>query len=168
MKELVLVRHAKSDRDNLELKDIDRPLNARGYSDAYRLSTWYAQEQKKPELILSSSATRAFTTALIFARALNQGAMAFHLEPEIYEAGTGTLLKVLRRQSASVKSIMMVGHNPGFTDLCNLLTVKDLIDNLPTCGIMAFQVPIDDWKDLKEGGASLKFYQFPKIQGSIS
>ena len=70
MKTLYLARHAKSDWGNEVLKDIDRPLNNRGYSDAYIQSVKFSTDQKHPDLIISSPAVRAFTTAGIFSRTL--------------------------------------------------------------------------------------------------
>lgn len=168
MKELVLVRHAKSDRENHELHDIDRPLNARGYADAYRMSAWFKANGKMPNRVLSSPATRALSTALIFARSLNIGEAQVVLEPEIYEASAEDLLRVLRRQPAKAEYMLMFGHNPGFTELCNRLSGHSRIDNLPTCGLMAFQFPVKDWKDLRIGLGQLSYYQFPKTQGSLS
>lgn len=71
MKELILVRHAKSDWGSEVLKDIDRPLNERGYRDAYFMSNWFVKEKAKPQVIVSSSATRALSTAMIFARIMD-------------------------------------------------------------------------------------------------
>lgn len=163
-----MVRHAKSDRENLELHDIDRPLNARGYADAYRMSAWYKAQGKPIGRLLSSPATRALSTALIFARNLQIDESELVLEPEIYEAAPEDLLRVLRRQPKTAERVLMFGHNPGFTELCNQLSGRQTIDNLPTCGLMAFQIPVKDWKDLRSGLGQLSYYQFPKTQGSLS
>ena len=92
MKTLYLVRHAKSDWGNENLKDIDRPLNQRGYNDAYLLSKQFAKEQTHPELIITSSATRAYSTCAIFARALNYKESTILLVPQIYEAPVDSIL----------------------------------------------------------------------------
>ena len=108
MKELVLVRHAKSDWGNESLKDIDRHLNERGYEDAYLLSNWYEKNKTMPDLILSSTATRALNTALIFARALNFNMGNFVLEKDIYESKAATLLSVIKQQADTKKTILLL------------------------------------------------------------
>ena len=71
MKTLYLIRHAKSDRSIGELSDIDRPLNQRGYNDAHKMSLILKDKKIIPDLIISSPAIRALSTALIFCRNLN-------------------------------------------------------------------------------------------------
>ena len=117
MKRLIILRHAKSDWGKEGLKDIDRHLNNRGYDDAYSQSAWLAAHHESPTQILSSSATRALSTALIFARALELDITNFIVEPAIYEAPIDSLLEILGRQDSKVDSILLAGHNPGLTDL---------------------------------------------------
>ena len=71
MKTLFLVRHAKSSRDDPVLPDKDRPLNERGMRDASRVGEQLAKRDANPDLILSSPAQRALTTAEIVARKLH-------------------------------------------------------------------------------------------------
>ncbi len=162
MKEIIVVRHAKSDWGNEGLKDIDRCLNERGYTDAYHLATWFSKNKKSPDLLLSSTATRALSTALIFARAMEQPISKFALEPDIYEAETETLLKVLRQQNDEAKSLMLFGHNPGLTNLCNELADEFYMDNLPTCGMVFLQFECSKWKELKSKSGKVKDHVFPK------
>src|SRR4051812_13307166 len=110
MKELTFVRHAKSDWGTEFLKDIDRHLNERGYRDAYFLSEWYAGNKKRPELLLSSTATRAVSTALIFSRALAHNQQHVHLDENIYEAGADKLISILKKQENTYGSILLFGH----------------------------------------------------------
>lgn len=162
MKELTLIRHAKSDWGNEHLKDIDRHLNERGYSDAYQLSDWYFNNHEVPEMIISSTATRALNTALIFARALNFDMKNFVLEKIIYESSVATLLSIIKKQSDSKKSLMLFGHNPTITDLFNELCKDVFIDNIPTCGIMKINFGANSWKEICDKNAKLNFHKFPK------
>ena len=162
MKELILIRHAKSDWGNESLKDIDRHLNERGYEDAYLLSKWYEKNYASPDLILSSTATRALNTALIFARALNYNMVNFVLEKDIYESTLSTLLSILKNQDDAKKTIMLFGHNPGITDLCNALCSDVFFDNIPTCGIVGISFETASWKKITESNSKIKFQQFPK------
>src|SRR6476661_10449246 len=122
MKEIIFVRHAKSEWGNESLNDIDRPLNERGYGDAYFLSSWYAKNKPVPDLIVSSTATRAYNTAQIFARALQLKSNKFQLEEKIYESSVETLLGIIKNLPTSANRVMMFGHNPGFTNISNEIT----------------------------------------------
>jgi len=160
MKELILVRHAKSDWGTEFLKDIDRPLNERGYRDAYALSDWYAKNKTRPDLILSSTAIRALNTAFIFARRMDLAPV--RLEEKIYEAGTDRLLSVIRQQEGAYESIMLFGHNPSISNVCNNLSDDLFFDDIPTCGIVSYNLKMSSWVDLKSKTAKLNYFQFPK------
>lgn len=162
MKELILIRHAKSDWGNEYLKDVDRCLNDRGYSDAYYSSTWFLENKKIPEIILSSTATRALNTALIFARTLDYDMKNFKLEKDIYEGAASTLFELVARQADGKNSLMLFGHNPGITSLCNLLSDEYFFDNIPTCGIVSYRFEIESWKNIEPKTGKLNYYQFPK------
>jgi len=162
MKELFIVRHAKSDWGEEFIRDIDRPLNERGYRDAYFMSKWFLKNKKIPQLILTSPATRALSTALIFARAMEFNMDCFFINENIYESQVKDLISIVNKQNDSVKSIMLFGHNPGLTDLCNKLNDDVFIDNLPTCGIVNLNFEIETWAGVSEKKASMGFFQFPK------
>lgn len=162
MKELIIVRHAKSDWGNEYLKDIDRPLNERGYSDAYFLSSWYGKHKTHPDLIVSSPATRSLNTALIFLREMNLELDRFRVSDNIYESPASSLLGVIRAFDKHCNTVMMFGHNPGFTDLSNELSADMYFENIPTCGIVSFVFDVKKWADVEQKGGRLTFYQFPK------
>ena len=161
MKQVIFLRHAKSDWGNEQLKDIDRHLNERGYSDAYLLGQWFAENKAVPDLVLCSTALRAFSTAQIFARAMDLRPEAFRLEPAIYEASLGTLCSIIAKQSEQFRCILMVGHNPGFTEVCNEL--GDLyFDNIPTCGLVSIKFDSENWGSAAESKGKVEYYRFPK------
>lgn len=162
MKELFLVRHAKSDWGSEFIKDIDRPLNARGYDDAYLMSKWFMKNKKMPEVILSSTATRAINTALIFARTFEFKMDNFFINEKIYESSVPNLISIIQKQNTSVNSIMIFCHNPCVTDFCNQLNEGVFIDNVSTCGIINLNFEIDSWKDIASKKAKMGFFQFPK------
>lgn len=163
MKELILVRHAKSDWGNELLKDVDRHLNERGSNDAYYLSNWFKENKSPaPDFIIASTATRALTTALIFARTLELDLKNFKLEKDIYEATASTLFDVIHKLPDNKNKIMLFGHNPGITNLGNLLSDDLFFDNVPTCGMVSFCFETDNWKNIEPKSGKLAFYQFPK------
>lgn len=162
MKELFVIRHAKSDWGTPSLKDIDRPLNERGYSDAYFMSQWFLKNKKLPEKILSSTATRALNTALIFARTFEFKMPGFSLEKKIYECSFDTFLEVIRSQPGEVNSIAVFCHNPTITEFCNRMIKDFFIDNVPTCGVIGIKFSVNGWREIAPKKGDLDFYQFPK------
>lgn len=162
MKEVIFVRHAKSDWGNETLKDVDRHLSERGYNDAYFLSEWFAKNHKSPELIISSTATRAISTALIFARELTFNAKNVVLSEKIFDANTDDILSVIRDLDNSKSRLMLFGHNPGFTNICNELSEEMFFDNVPTCGIVSITFATDNWHGVTQEHGKLHYYKFPK------
>jgi phosphohistidine phosphatase len=162
MKEIIFVRHAKSDWGYEGLKDIDRPLNERGYGDAYFSSEWYAKNKPAPHLIISSTATRAYNTAQIFFRAMQLEPRQFQLEKQIYESSVDDLYEVIQSVPSHVSRLMLFGHNPGFTNICNEISDEHFFDNVPTCGIVCFQLDIISWNQPIKAKGKLLYYQFPK------
>ncbi|MCE3229257.1 MAG: phosphohistidine phosphatase SixA [Bacteroidetes bacterium] len=162
MKELILVRHAKSDWGTEFLKDVDRHLNERGYSDAYFMSRWFAKNMALPQTIVSSTATRALSTALIFARSLEFDMAHFTLNKLVYESSVKTMISLIHGLPKDVNSVMLFGHNPTITDVCNTLINDFFIDNVPTCGMVGMKFSVNDWHEISEKKGSLSFYQFPK------
>jgi phosphohistidine phosphatase len=162
MKEVIFIRHAKSDWGNESLKDIDRHLSERGYNDAYFLSEWFAKNNVLPQLVITSPAIRAFNTALIFAREMDLDLKNLKLEKNIYEASAEKILQVIRETDNTPARIMICGHNPGFTNICNELSEDMFFDNVPTCGMVSLSFEVDNWKEITKGMGKLNYYKFPK------
>lgn len=162
MKELTLVRHAKSDWGSEILKDIDRPLNERGYRDAYFMSNWFVKEKALPQLIVSSSATRALSTAMIFARTMEADVKKMKITDQIYECHSSDLIKFLMTMEDAIDSLMIFCHNPCITEVSNGLSDDLFIENVPTCGIVNLRFDIKSWKELGSKKGNLGFFQYPK------
>jgi phosphohistidine phosphatase len=163
MKELVLVRHAKSDWTKESIKDIDRPLGERGYEDAYLLSKWFKEEMGLPDTILSSPATRALNTAFIFARTFGINERDVLIDETLYESFVKSYLKSISQINNKVNRLMVFGHNPMLTELSNELNKDLLFDNVPTCGIIRIGFEFKDWKDiLNKQEGKLLMSKFPK------
>ena len=158
---MYLVRHAKSSWDNPDLADYDRPLNKRGLRDAPEMGRRLSLMKVDVEVMLSSPANRAFTTASIIAPMLNYPQKAIVTDEAIYHADRSELVNVLMKQDPGISSLMLYGHNPGFTDLANYLAGAD-IDNIPTCGVVAIQFEIEDWSSIARNSGKLLFFDFPK------
>ncbi len=143
MKQLWLVRHAKSDWGHASLKDFDRPLNARGLRDAPAMGRWLAQQGVSPELLLSSPAKRARQTAELVSQGLGYPAGRIQFEQGIYEAQPETLLDVIQQVPMGIEALMLVGHNPGISLLCHMLGAD--IDSMSTCTVVAMGFDSPDW-----------------------
>lgn len=161
MKTLTILRHAKSSWSDSTLPDHDRPLNARGERDAPMMAGRLRQAGIRPSLILCSSAARARATAQEIAREISYPLEFLQREKALYHAGVKALIDVLAEQDVGFNSILIVGHNPGLTDLANYL-VPDLTDNLPTCGFVSVEVDRDDWDFRNIDGVELTAYDYPK------
>lgn len=160
-KQLLLVRHAKSDWDNLKLSDFDRPLNSRGEKNAPEMAKRLLKRGKIPQSIVSSPAVRALTTARYFAKELGLDQSGIVEEPEIYDALTSTLMSVINDLDNQFSFIALFGHNPGITELVSNLCNKDLY-NISTCGMVLIEFPFDEWNMVSAGTGEMVFYDYPK------
>jgi phosphohistidine phosphatase len=161
MKRLTLVRHAKSSWKDPDLADIDRPLAKRGKKDAPAMGERLAARVPIPEIILSSPARRARRTAKPIARKLGLPEERLILEAKIYEAEPAVLLEIVRGIDERWEHALLVGHNPGLTELANLLA-DCRIDNIPTCGVVRLDLAVGDWKEIGPGSGTLVFFDYPK------
>ncbi len=146
MKTLFLVRHAKSSRDDPVLPDKDRPLNERGTRDASRVGEQLAKGGAKPDLILSSPARRAVTTAEIVARKLDYRPKDIVVDDRLYAAMPDDLLAVIHELDDKTKRVMLFGHNPELTELAHRLSGK--ITEMATCTVAEFAFDIKSWSNV--------------------
>ncbi len=163
MMQITLVRHAKSDAGDDGRSDIDRQLAIRGIRDAHHAANWLADRWNGVDLLIMSPADRAMHTAMIFSRCLSISAEKLQVAPSLYEATVSDLYKVIKALPTHVNKVMLFGHNPGFTDLINDLARDFYIDNLPTTGIVSFDLPITSWRETTSGSAVHLYHYFPKL-----
>ena len=164
MKTLYLIRHAKSSWDDPNLSDFDRPLNERGKKDAPRMGKRLKERDVVADLLLSSPARRAHSTAKRFAEALQFNKEKIKTDRELYHADEEEILAVIRSLSDKLDTVLLFGHNPGMTYFINSMNHDQahLISNLPTCGIVCFRFTTDSWKKIEFGSGELVFFDFPK------
>lgn len=161
MKHLVLIRHAKSSWDDPLLTDFDRPLNKRGKKDAPRMAKRFKERDITPDLLYTSPARRARKTCAAFSEILGIRESAIRTEHRLYHADEDTLLDVVQGISDKHDTILIFGHNPGFTGFANMLTEETIV-NIPTTGIVYITFPAKKWKDIAPGKGKLRFFDFPK------
>ena len=146
MKSLLILRHAKSSWKHPELNDHDRPLNQRGKRDAPRMGELLQNEHLVPELIISSTAKRAFSTAKTVAKAAGyKGEIT--LNRSFYAAGPVAYIDVLRDLSNEYTRVLMVGHNPGLEQLVKMLTGEE--HTMSTCSLVHVQLRINSWSEIE-------------------
>jgi phosphohistidine phosphatase len=162
MKQLLIHRHAKSSWKFGGLSDFERPLNDRGKKDAPIMAKHLAKMGVKPDVVISSPAVRAITTALEFAEKTNYPDSKIIIEDKIYEAGLFDLLDLIRNIDDKFDKAVIFGHNPAFTSLANSLSKDFKVDNIPTCGVVALEFSVNSWSDIETGSGKLLFFEYPK------
>ncbi|RTZ93905.1 MAG: histidine phosphatase family protein [Candidatus Neomarinimicrobiota bacterium] len=161
MKNLFLTRHAKSSWSNPGLADIDRPLNERGKKAAPFMGKLIVDKGEKPELLISSPANRALSTAKAFGEVMGLVENDIIVNRAIYSAGAQQLLELVQNQDDLHKSIMLFGHNPTFTSFVNMLTGSNIM-NVVTCGVVRIDFEYSSWTDIDFGSGRLVYYEYPK------
>ena len=160
LRELLLFRHAKSDRTDPTLADFDRPLAERGKEDAHTMGQWIQQQRLQPDFILVSPAKRTLQTIKRARSRFDADNQVPCIHDErIYEAPMTHLLAALADVPSHTKRVMMVGHNPGLEQLMNFLAGQDAsteteVKLFPTAAIAHFVLPAD-WQHLTQGCGKL-------------
>lgn len=162
MKTLTLIRHAKATWEKSDWQDFERPLNERGYNDAALLASKLTGYFIEPDVIISSPAVRAFTTAEIFIEKVPFKNSKFIKDIFIYEKGAKYILNLVKNLDSNVNSAMIFGHNPDITSLSTYYS-GDFFENVPTCGIICLVFDTDDWQDTAKNNGKIKFFVYPKI-----
>jgi phosphohistidine phosphatase len=147
MKSLFLVRHAKASRDDPSLADRDRPLNKRGLNDAPAMGKRLAKQAVN--LIVSSPALRALTTAQLFADQLGLARQSIVIDERIYATTADELLALIHEVDDGHDCVMLFGHNPEFSELAGRLAGKGV--DMPTCAVARFRFDVASWADVGQG-----------------
>lgn len=161
MKTLYLVRHAKSDKGNLALKDIDRPLNDRGYKDAYFMGELMRRERYTPDILITSPAVRAYSTAVIFLKTFGFSDRKLQLNDMLYEESSSIFISEVKAIPDEISSAMVFAHNPTITEVAGSLAEKP-IPGFPTTGIACLDFEVKSWGEISEKTGRLRFFEFPK------
>jgi phosphohistidine phosphatase len=160
LKQLYLIRHAKSSWSNLKISDFDRPLNQRGKREAPLMAERLAQLGIYPDALISSPARRAKATAEIIAKKLKYPVKMIHYENSAYTSATVDLVRVVQRIDDRLEKVFLIGHNYAITDLAVMLT-GEYISKIPTSGVVAMDFPVTTWEKVGPGKGTLLFFDFP-------
>jgi len=166
MKTLFLLRHAKSSWDDPSVPDHDRPLNDRGRRAAAVMAEQIKLRGVRPEVVLCSTARRAVETLESLGEMFAESA-DIHIERGLYLAGVGDLTDRVNELSARVRSIMLIGHNPGMHAFGRALAgdddarIESLRSKFPTGALAVLEFDQEEW-DLKPGMGRLQDFVLPR------
>ena len=161
MKKLIVTRHAKSSWNHESLSDFQRPLNKRGQRDAPVMAERLHKRGPIPELILSSTATRALETTELFMPVLALDQQNLLTTDSIYEAPVSALERAVSALPDNISVAMLVGHNPGVCSLGDFLSSQSGLQ-MPTCAMACFELDIERWNEIYRDCASMLWYDYPK------
>ncbi|MBC9796229.1 SixA phosphatase family protein [Sinomicrobium weinanense] len=158
MKQLTLIRHAKSSWD-YSVEDRNRPLKERGMMDAEMVSSHVRGKVPVPDMAFSSPANRALHTCTIFLKNLDIPLSRLQLTEALYDFSGSSVDHFLRTLDNRYKNVMIFGHNHAFTAVSNKFGDK-YTDNLPTSGLVHITFKAEHWAEIGKGTTDLMV--FPK------
>ncbi len=147
MKTLLLMRHAKSSWKEDSMPDHDRPLNKRGRHSAPQMGKLLQEQSLIPDLVISSTAVRALSTAEAVLESCHAGA-EIQTHPEIYDGDVEDILEILRTLPDEAQIVLLVGHNPGMEVLAEMLCAETV--QMPTAAIARIELQLERWQELSE------------------
>ncbi|HAQ69531.1 histidine phosphatase family protein [Salibacteraceae bacterium] len=147
MKTLYIARHGKSDWDNLDLNDIERPLKNRGVQNCKEMSEVLRIRKSIPEIIFSSPAVRAYESAKIFADELSLPLDSLKVDGKLYLPDFPTMLKTILYLDNHLQSAMIVGHEPSISSFVNFF-IQQPIEKIATASVTALEFNILDWREI--------------------
>mgnify|MGYP001812657651 CR=1 FL=1 len=156
MKRLHLLRHGKASRKFFEIDDFDRPLTEKGILESHRNAEDLFAKGLKPANIISSSAARALSTAVIFRKELQLDETAFRVTDQLYEISYRNLVDLICNLENHLADVMLVGHNPSFSMLSEEISAE--YSHIPTGAVIGFKVDIGSWKEFDPVLAKPEYY----------
>lgn len=159
MKNLIIVRHCKSSWKDPSLSDFDRPLNKRGNIDGELMSNYLREKEKKIDKLILSTSIRTRLTSKYFIEKIHFNSISYL--DELYHASYSEIIKIISKIENNFNNIMVIGHNPGLTELINHFTDMRIY-NIPTTGIIKVEFKEDKWSKISENKGKIVYKKFPK------
>ncbi len=153
------MRHARAERGDWSLRDFDRSLDEGGVRDASLMGRFALERMKSLELVLCSPAERAKQTATLFLAAREEAPPVVYDE-RIYEASAGRLLRVVGELAGETQEVLLVGHNPGMSELLELLTSE--VSPMTTGALASVALAVEKWSEARDGGGQLEWLLSPR------
>ncbi|MES2595110.1 MAG: histidine phosphatase family protein [Verrucomicrobiota bacterium] len=172
MKYLTVIRHAKSSWDQPGLADHDRALNERGRKAASAVAAFLSKTYfggaeaapllPKPDRLVSSTASRALSTAQLMREVVSLPPEQLLLDSRLYLAEASTIIDVVRHLDESWKHVVIYGHNPGMHEFAERLLARAHVAKMPTCSTVIMAIPTEFWGLAEWGMAQLIGHITPK------
>jgi phosphohistidine phosphatase len=158
---LYLVRHAKARQESIDNTDFSRELADRGIRDASIVGTYFKKREYEVDMIISSPAARALTTAELMAQQLDYKLESIHTNEELYLASVRTFLQVVNQLKDDWQSVLITSHDPAVTYLGEYLSGSE-VGHMPTGSVMAISFKTDSWVDVAEKKGTLAEFITPR------
>jgi phosphohistidine phosphatase len=162
MKRLTLLRHATADTKDARVADFDRPLSRKGVSEATAMAKRLFERELIPEFVLTSPSVRTQQTTEIFVRELEIPLRKLRRDERLYLAQPEDILEAIRATGPRIAHLMVVGHNPGLSELARRLTPPNTLEDLPTAAVCTMLFDVRAWVDLAPGQAREAECEAPK------
>ncbi|MDF1824553.1 MAG: histidine phosphatase family protein [Verrucomicrobiales bacterium] len=162
MKQLLLIRHGKSSWDFPGRSDHDRPLNDRGRDDAPRVAQALLQRGVRPDAFVSSTATRAASTAGLLAEEMGFPASGIVEKEELYLASPRTILSLVQQLDEGLETVLVFGHNPGMHEAVEHITSDSSVHTFPTLAVARIELKVEFWGEVDEGSGLLLELLLPR------
>lgn len=159
---MYLLRHAQTLDKQPDETDTDRQLTAIGSQNATRMGMNLKNKNILPDIMFSSPAFRAQTTAEQIAEQITYDLSRIHFHHEIYNASVRTLLNVVNNFKDEWKSVLIIGHNPSISYLAEYIS-GEAIGNMSTCGLVCISFDLDSWAMVSEGNGEFQWYEYPDL-----
>lgn len=168
MRRLLLFRHAKAERSEPGMEDRARRLVERGQKDAATVGAYMASHALLPDRVMTSPAARTQETWKFAARAFKPAPAVTPVE-RLYDATPHDILGVIKGAPFAIRSLLILGHNPGLHAVALLLVASGDIDarerlreKMPTCGLVIIDFAFDEWGKLHPQSGRLERFVTPK------
>lgn len=162
MKTIYLMRHAKSSWQQPDMLDIDRPILKEGVLRTQKVIDYLLKNNIQIKSIVSSPANRAVSTARLVGETYGVNSQDILIAKQLYQADKVDFEDTIYSLPDTWSHVLLVSHNPGITDFANSFIQTNKIDSIPTSGIVAINLDINQWTDLRLAKAVVDFILYPK------
>lgn len=170
MKQILLMRHAKSSWENPDLKDFDRPLAKRGLKDAPEMGKYLRRIKYKPGMVISSPAQRAKETTQLSMEAAKLDKEQIIWNEDVYFGSVRDYVAAIQSASDEYERIMLVGHNPLMENTAGILAGAEhkAAIRMPTAAIVCLESFAESWETIAPGTCQIKWMMIPKVLKKIT
>lgn len=154
------MRHAKTENSHTALHDKDRNLTETGIREAMQMGKNLKQKSWIPQFIFCSTANRTIQTCKILNESLQIPEERIQYMDQLYLAHSEELYKIMLQTNDCYHNIMIIGHNPSVTHF-PYLTCENLIDHVPTGGLLKMSFEVAQWNEITKGSGKLEAIEFP-------